>query len=503
MFTQDFYPTPANVIEMMAAGLDLHGMTALEPSAGKGDIIDYLKSRGASVVACELHPDLASIAMKKASFLKRDFFQVTSEEVSHIDYIIMNPPFSNADKHIKHAWDIAPSGCHIVALCNISTVKNRSYKLREELGEIIDKNGGWENIGDAFSTAERTTYVDVALVNLYKPRNGESEFADYFFDMTEEQEDVINGSGITKHDEIREIVNRYVGAVKMFDSVMDASRSINGLIAPISSGLGISFGAHSNDRHISSNMSRDDFKKALQKSAWKSVFDKMNMAKYVTGSVMSDINKFVERQQQIPFTMTNIYKMIEVIVGTHSGRMDRVLVEVFDRICSLSADNSEAGEKWKTNSSYKINRRFINTWVCEYDSRWPKAHVDVRYNASDGLINDVVKALCHITGRSYDEVMRPDYKVEYSGIQNSLATFFRYNHTPWGEWVDWNELFRVRGYKKGTMHFEFRDEEVWLEFNRRVAKIKGWAIPHKTDKKTRGTERAKTSGVEVFENNLF
>jgi hypothetical protein len=40
-------------------------------------------------------------------------------------------------------------------------------------------------------------------------------------------------------------------------------------------------------------------------------------------------------------------------------------------------------------------------------------------------------------------------------------------------------LFRLRGYKKGTMHFEFVDENVWMEFNRRVAKIKGWVIPQK------------------------
>ena len=74
------------------------------------------------------------------------------------------------------------------------------------------------------------------------------------------------------------------------------------------------------------------------------------MGKYVTGSVMADINKFVEQQQAVPFTMENIYKVIEIVIGTNGSRMERVLVEVFDRICSLSSDNSEAGEKWKTNS---------------------------------------------------------------------------------------------------------------------------------------------------------
>ena len=39
----------------------------------------------------------------------------------------------------------------------------------------------------------------------------------------------------------------------------------------------------------------------------------MNMEKYVTSGVMKDINKFVETQEKVPFTMKNIYKMLEII----------------------------------------------------------------------------------------------------------------------------------------------------------------------------------------------
>ncbi|MDR2888097.1 MAG: DUF4942 domain-containing protein [Bacteroidales bacterium] len=42
----------------------------------------------------------------------------------------------------------------------------------------------------------------------------------------------------------------------------------------------------------------------------------------------------------------------------------------------------------------------------------------------------------------------------------------------WGQWYEWG-FFRIRGYKKGTMHFEFTDENVWELFNRRVAETKG------------------------------
>jgi hypothetical protein len=77
MFNNDFYPTPQNVIEMMTAGLDLAGKTVLEPSAGSGNILDFLKNLGAKTIACEKHPDLARIAASKADrFLKNDFFRV-------------------------------------------------------------------------------------------------------------------------------------------------------------------------------------------------------------------------------------------------------------------------------------------------------------------------------------------------------------------------------------------------------------------------------------------
>jgi hypothetical protein len=294
MFNSEFYPTPDHVIEMMVSGLELAGKTVLEPSAGSGKIVDFVKIFGADVVACELHPELMTISGSKARIIKPDFFDVAKEEISHIDFIIMNPPFSNADKHIKHAWEIAPEGCQIIALCNVETIKNRYSVSRTTLGQLIDKNGHWQNIGDVFSKADRKTEIDVALVKMFKPKTGDSEFECYFFDMNDEQETSVNGSGIMKHNEIREIVNRYVGAVKMFDSVIAANAEINGLIAPISSGLNISFGAHSHGNHNTfTTITRDVFKKELQKSAWRSVFAKLNMAKYVTSGVMSDINKFV------------------------------------------------------------------------------------------------------------------------------------------------------------------------------------------------------------------
>jgi len=90
----------------------------------------------------------------------------------------------------------------------------------------------------------------------------------------------------------------------MWDEIQPIAQKINELISPINSHLGIGFGAHWTDsnKHYS-KLDRDIFKKELQKSAWRSIFAEFKMDKYVTSGVMADINKFVEQQQEIPFTV--------------------------------------------------------------------------------------------------------------------------------------------------------------------------------------------------------
>lgn len=43
----DFYPTPDDVINTMMLGEDILGKTVLEPSAGSGNIVRWLKRNGA------------------------------------------------------------------------------------------------------------------------------------------------------------------------------------------------------------------------------------------------------------------------------------------------------------------------------------------------------------------------------------------------------------------------------------------------------------------------
>ncbi|HAT75480.1 MAG TPA: DNA methyltransferase [Flavobacterium sp.] len=510
-FNKDFFPTGRSVIEIMAEGLDLFDKVVFEPEAGKGNIVDYCTEKGAHVIACELNADLAKIVSQKCQFIKPDVFDVKAEEISHINYVFMNPPFSADEKHILHVYDIMPEGCELISLCNNETINNAFSTDRKKLVELIKNNGSSKKLGSMFEDAERKTKVVIGLIKLKKPKTDSDPEFDGYFDMSEEME--FQSNGIMTYSKVQDIVSRYVGSVKLWDKIQPIAAEINALISPINSNLGIGFGAHWTDsnKHYSS-LDRAIFKKELQKSAWRSIFVEMKMEKYVTSGVMADINKFVEQQQSVPFTVKNIYLMLQMIVGTHSQRMDRVLVEAFDHICSLSADNSTAGGKWKTNSNYKVNQKFISNYMTEVG--WG-GEMSIRYDA-DNKLNDIVKALCFLTGKKYEDQntlrnwfgyafkIKVDGKI-LSGYKNSSSrkddyTFLQmveqYKKTSqiveifevkrtFGEWHEWNEFFRVRGYKKNTMHFQFVDEKVWMQFNMAVAKIKGWQLPQKTDSKKR------------------
>ena len=505
----DFYPTPAEVIAKMMMGEDFLGKTILEPSAGSGNIVDWLKRNGAGeVIACEKDPHNLKLLRGKCRIIAEDFLTVTSDMVSHIDMIVMNPPFSRGAEHILHAFEIAPPGCTVVALCNDSNLEKSSWnKTNAKLLETVNLYGRSEFLGDVFKTAERRTNVHVSLVKLYKEGHGEDEFAGYFFDQYDTDIAGGNTEGLMQYNFVRDIVNRYVSAVKLFDNVMKASKEINemadfydyrterdektGELKQVKQTYGylpVKFGAIvSRDESSSSGttITHQEYKKALQKHYWHIIFRKMNMEKYATKDLREQINKFIEQQKQVPFTMGNIYRVVDMVVQTNGQRMQKALCEAFDLICSLSAENSTAGEKWKTNANYMVNKKFIVNYMFS-NWKWDqeKPYLSLSIGGYKDRLDDVHKALCYITGTNYDDTESLDRAV--------------YNQKPlWGEWFTWG-FFRCKGYKKGTMHFEFLDEDVWYKFNVEAAKGKGWSLPKKSEKKRKPAANAQSSQTTLF-----
>lgn len=470
---QDFYPTPPEVIARMIGTARLSGKTVLEPSAGKGDLCDALAAEGATVHYCENHPDLALIAARKAKLIARDFLSLNAEQVSHIDSIYMNPPFSQGAAHILHAWEIAPPGCHIVALCNAQTLENRHTRERMRLSHVVRQYGRTEGLGRCFGGAERQTAVEVSMITLYKP-GAADDFGNFF--TLDDDEPLAEGPGLMSHNLVREAVQRYVNAVRLYESVMDAAVEMNALVSEFHVGK-IVFTCTEGEKV----RNREYFQKDLQKSAWQWIFRKMDMEKYTTRRLRSDINKFVEQQQQhVPFTMNNIYAMLRMVGGTHEDRMNKAVLDVFDRVTGHYHENRYAVEGWKTNSHYLVGQKFILPGMTSEGS----SRLEVSHSSHNvDLVEDMVKALCYLQGRDYGGIgtMWQFFHRSSRNPQTGRDDYARYEYNTWYEWG----FFRFKGYKKGTMHFQFLDEKVWAVFNQHVARLLGYPLPESIRRKAR------------------
>jgi hypothetical protein len=455
MFNIEFFPTPLSIIERMTEGENIEGKTILEPSAGKGDIVDFLLNAGADVLACENNKDLQKIIQTKCKLLAEDFLTVTSDQISHIDFIIMNPPFSSGVEHILHAYSIAPNGCKIIALCNASNLENLYTNNRKELKKLIEFYGTSHELGDCFKLAERQTGVNVSMIKLTKPgENYKTEFEGFF---TDEEPPEAGEVGLMSYNVVRDLVNRYVAAIKLYDEQLSTGQKMDSLLSNFY-GESLTFTC----TEKGAPKLRNEFKKDLQKAGWKFIFNKMDMQKHMTKGLREDINKFVEQQINIPFTMKNIYHMLDMVIQTHGQRMDKAILEVFDRITEHHHDNRHLVKGWKTNSHFLVGKKFIlpNQINPAKEYGYTSDYYSYLQSSYENAIGDFEKALCYISGRNYEDIRT---------LSGSI------NRNTYSSWYD-SEFFKYKGYKNGNMHFEFNDEDIWGKFNQKVAELKGYPL---------------------------
>lgn len=472
MFDPDFFPTPEDVAATMLDPLDLRGQVVVEPSAGSGNLVHACLVRGAAeVLTVEPEPRLRAIlaAITGSHLISNDWLQVQAEHISHVDVIAMNPPFSADEAHILHAWEIAPPGCEIVSLCNWNILDAwRLTSKQLQISKLIEAYGSKDDLGECFADSERPTRVAVGLVRLTKPgnRTNADEFDGFFLgpDDIEAQ-----GDGIIPYRKSRDIVNRYVEACRIYDEQVTAGVRLSGVLNGFFGkdlGLQVTIEGEA--------VTRNRYRKDLQKAAWRYVFDEFLPRRLATNKLAKEINSFVEKQSNIPFTERNIYRMLQIVVGTQEQRNDKAIEQAIDELTRYTKENRYGIEGWVTNSGYMLNYRFICNRLAE-PSYGGKGFVRLQtYGRIKDEVDDLIKALCYITGRLYDEVCHPEgYK------DNSYLP---------GEWHEWG-FFRFKAYKKGTVHFEFKNRDEWAMLNARYAKIKGQVLPEELRKGKKSASR--------------
>lgn len=214
---EEFYPTPEELVNKMLDGVNLNYVkTVLEPSAGKGDIVQGLKShakyQNLDIDCVEINKDLRN-CLKRAGYrvVGDDFLTYTT--MKQYDLIVMNPPFSNGDAHLLKALKMQQRyGGAVVALVNAETIRNPYTNLRKELVQMIENaDGTVEYLEHAFLDAERQTDVEIALVKVkfQEPEHISSIMDKLQKEKAVEESDPEERQHLADNDFIKAIVDQY------------------------------------------------------------------------------------------------------------------------------------------------------------------------------------------------------------------------------------------------------------------------------------------------------
>lgn len=201
-----FFPTPKPLIERMIEAADIKdGMTILEPSSGKGDIVYHLvENEPTSKLKLEVWSVEPQGSLTWVQRLRNDLYAEKHEQNpakyvngparirlvetslekyqgsynrSEFDRVLMNPPFEGGKdiEHVRLCYNMLKPGGILVAIMSIGSFQ-RSYKKEREFQEWISElevNGlaFSDTIKNAFNTRDsfNQTGVTVKLVQLYKP----------------------------------------------------------------------------------------------------------------------------------------------------------------------------------------------------------------------------------------------------------------------------------------------------------------------------------------------
>lgn len=161
-----YFPTPPEVVQRLIDNADLEeGMKILEPSAGQGNILEFLKEY--DVIVGELYSGNRTILEEKGySVLFDDFMEYS--EYEKYDRIIMNPPFAKQEDidHVMHAYKMLKKGGRLVSVMATS-IQFRDNKKSKKLRELIESNGYFDELPEE-SFKESGTGVRTVIVVIDK-----------------------------------------------------------------------------------------------------------------------------------------------------------------------------------------------------------------------------------------------------------------------------------------------------------------------------------------------
>lgn len=517
----EFYPTPPELIaKMLETVIRERNKTILEPSAGKGDILDFIslykqnesgcgykwlieqlkesnyddipqmllqetvkdfkngkRAREAINAECiETDSNLCAILKDKGYRVYNDDFLLYDDD-KHYDLIIMNPPFSNGDEHLLKAISIAEkTGSKIICLLNAETIKNSYSNKRKLLANKLEKYGAEiEFVENAFSDAERKTDVEVAIVRADVPapfKENSRIWEELETNGIEINEPEFSGEIVSADDPLRM-------AVRLYKQELQAGKKLIEEYLALKPYLSSSFENEETPSYMKgclltlssgkNGLDWNEYLYSLRYKYWYQLLHNPAFMNNLTSNLREEYYSMISEFAHKDFSLKNIYDVkMDIISRTAKGIEDKI-VSMFESLSYQysmdAAGNVHYFNGWKSNSAFKINKKVVIPYVAAWE--WGKLEY---YHYSDRSVykklDDLEKCLAFLQiGESeyvYDIDLSHQLKV-YQEQQITRKMQFRY--------------FEVDVFKKGTMHIKFRDLELLKKFNIFGCQHKGWLPP--------------------------
>jgi len=520
MFEQELYPTPVPVIEKMLARycrefsdesfdydhpgrvkysrkyLKFTGLI-LDPESGSGAILDYLsktlKIESRHLVAIELDLELRFLLQGKGyKVIGSDFLEY--DEPCEFGLIVANPPFSNGVNHALKIWEVlAPKG-EAAILLNRETIDNpltkdrrvllsilasqidlttptdfidRGFSSEKDLPNLLkrlESAGRIEYLGQCFQDSERPTDVEVVLIRLTKPAKPTGiQFDDLKIEsdgsITDEE---FAANPLARRDFIRDLVDRYNAAVAILKERGIAQSKLDLYLSDIEPAVYDACDRKDSESlHIKPSLS--DQVAALKSRFWNTLFRRSKLGQRATSHFFKKFDSYARQQSSLAFTVANINELVGLFFHTQEETMKECLEDVFDRLSAYCEGNKVYREGWKTNKSWRLNKKIIHPYGIRYEKDW--GNFSMAHHSTE-IYEDLDKVLCYVGGISPEKGA-----TTYRAIDNFVGLVRR--GTPHNREFE-SCFFKIRIFKKGTVHLVFKDLKLLEDFNRKVAEGKNW-----------------------------
>lgn len=507
---KDFYPTPQNLIDKMFCDIDFSmSKSILEPSAGKGNIVEALKEKeekhkyyGNSKYQFDI--DCIEIDQNLQHVLKGKNFRVvyndflTYNTMKEYDLIIMNPPFSNGYKHLLKALEMQQrNGGAVVCLLNAETLKNPCTNDRLDLQrKLIEYDAKIEYMQDAFLDAERKTSVEIAIVKVQLPEVQRESFIFSELKKAQDQKEFTQteNTQITNNDLFRAIVNQYqleaaagIKLIKEYYAMQPFILSEFG--KDEKTGETIQKGGCIISMKVSmGGFSVNEYIKAVRRKYWSALFQNPKFIGQLTNNLQRDFYNKVNELSNYDFSLYNIYQLKIDMQSSVVKGIEDTIIELFDELSHKYSYWDETSKNihyyngWKTNQSWIINKKVIIP-LRAYNEFWG------RYEPSDykivNKLQDIEKCFNYLDGGLTDAI----------DLEESLKFAEEYGETKNIQL----KYFTVTFYKKGTCHITFNNDELLKKFNIFGSQHKGWLPPSYGKKPYKDMTAEEKSVVNEFE----